>query len=81
VTENSVSIDANYIEANEALSKKDFIMRLKISLKEAKETQYWLNVILKSYDMENPVKTEINRLLGEAMELRKILASIFLKSK
>jgi len=34
------SIGANYIEANEALSKKDFIMRVKISKKEAKESIY-----------------------------------------
>jgi four helix bundle protein len=35
-------IGANYIEANEALSKKDFCFRLKISRKEAKESSYWL---------------------------------------
>jgi four helix bundle protein len=41
----STSIGANYIEANEAISKKDFIYRLKISRKEAKETIYWLNIL------------------------------------
>jgi len=40
----SGSIGANYIEANEALSKKDFAMRIKISRKEAKETEYWLKI-------------------------------------
>jgi len=39
------SIGANYIEANESLSKKDFIMRIKICKKEAKESRYWLNLI------------------------------------
>ena len=34
------SVGANYIEANEALSKKDFLMRIKISRKEAKESRY-----------------------------------------
>jgi four helix bundle protein len=34
----SASVGANYIEANEALSKKDFILRVKISRKEAKES-------------------------------------------
>ena len=34
------SVGANYIEANESLSKKDFVMRIKICRKEAKETQY-----------------------------------------
>jgi four helix bundle protein len=41
----SGSVGANYIEAEEALSKKDFIMRIKISRKEAKETRYWLELI------------------------------------
>lgn len=41
----SGSIEANYIEANEALSKKDFLHRIKISRKEAKETRFWLRLI------------------------------------
>jgi four helix bundle protein len=36
------SVGANYIEADEALSRKDFIMRIKICKKEAKESRYWL---------------------------------------
>jgi four helix bundle protein len=42
----SGSVGANYIEANDALGKKDFLMRLRISRKEAKETAYWLKLIL-----------------------------------
>jgi len=38
-------VDANYIEANESLSKKDFILRIKICRKEAKESRYWLRLI------------------------------------
>ncbi|RLB15322.1 MAG: four helix bundle protein, partial [Deltaproteobacteria bacterium] len=41
----SGSVGANYIEANEALSKKDFAMRIKICRKEAKESRYWLRLI------------------------------------
>ena len=41
----SGSIGANYIEANEALSKKDFVMRVKICRKEAKESRYWLKLV------------------------------------
>ena len=37
----SGSVGANYIEANESLGKKDFLMHLRISLKEAKESRYW----------------------------------------
>ena len=40
VIRSSGSVGANYIEANEALSKKDFLHRLKISRKEAKETSF-----------------------------------------
>jgi four helix bundle protein len=41
----SGSVGANYIEANEAFGKKDFVMRIKISRKEAKETRYWLRLL------------------------------------
>jgi four helix bundle protein len=41
----SGSVGANYIEANEALSKKDFVMRIKICRKEAKESRYWLRLV------------------------------------
>jgi four helix bundle protein len=46
------SVGANYIEANESLSLKDFIMRSKISKKEAKESIYWLSLIECSNDFE-----------------------------
>jgi four helix bundle protein len=39
------SVGANYIGANESLSKKDFVMRIKICRKEAKESRYWLKLI------------------------------------
>ncbi len=41
----SGSVGANYIEANNALSKKDFMMRVKICKKEAKESAYWLELL------------------------------------
>jgi len=41
----TTSVGANYIEANEALSKKDFLTRIKICRKEAKESGYWLKLI------------------------------------
>jgi four helix bundle protein len=44
VIRSSGSIGANYIEANESLSKKDFVMRAKISKKETKESRYWLRL-------------------------------------
>lgn len=45
VVRSSGSVGANYIEANEALGKKDFRMRIRISRKESKETRYWLRLL------------------------------------
>jgi four helix bundle protein len=75
----SGSIGANYIEANEALSKKDFIMRIKICRKEAKESTYWLKLL----DInENAEMREIqNSLIKEAKELMMIFGSIIRKSQ
>ena len=66
------SVGANYIEANESLSKKDFIMRVKISKKEAKESQYWLKLSSPSKNYECS-KTE---LMCECEELQKIFGAI-----
>jgi len=77
LSRSSGSVGANYIEANEALSKKDFIMRVKISKKEAKESRYWLN--LTKPLKENEVEKE--SLIRESTELMKIFGSIIEKSK
>lgn len=69
------SVGANYIEANEALSKKDFGMRVKISRKEAKESRYWLNLS----DPSHSELVEKEQLISEATELTKIFSSILLK--
>lgn len=53
LVKSSGSIGANYIEANESLSKKDFIMRVKISRKESKESVYWLRLIKETNNFEN----------------------------
>ena len=74
----SGSIGANYIEANESLSKKDFVVRIKISRKEAKESKYWLSLI----DAPNNQTAEKERqeLLKEATELTMIFSAIMRKS-
>lgn len=71
----SGSVGANYIEANERLSKKDLILRLKISKKEAKETRYWLGLI----DAPSNMQTTKQRLIQESTELMNILGSIIIK--
>ena len=74
----SGSIGANYIETNESLSKKDFMMRIKLCRKEAKETAYWLNLLdLNNFDL----KEQCIHLSDEAIQLKKIFSSIALKSK
>ena len=75
----SGSIGANYIEANESLSKKDFLLRVRISRKEAKESAYWLRLIIETNDLSN--KKDFEALKMEAIELKKILSSIIEKSK
>ncbi len=75
----SGSVGANYIEANEALSKKDFLFRIKICRKEAKEAQYWLRLV----DMNDreEMEKEGKYLINEATELMKIFGSILQKSQ
>jgi len=71
------SIGANYIEANEALSKKDFVMRIKISRKEAKESKYWLRLT----NAKEDTMSEKDALVQEATELTKIFGAILEKCK
>ena len=73
------SVGANYREANESLSKKDFLMRIKICRKEAKESAYWLRLIHETNNLKNA--DEAQRLIQEATELMKIFSSILEKSK
>lgn len=68
---------ANYIEANEALSKKDFLMRIKICRKEAKESQYWLSLI--DVNNNNGLGRERELLQTEAKELTHIFGAIVTK--
>ncbi len=75
----SGSVGSNYREANESLSKKDFLMRIKISRKEAKESGYWLRVIHETNNLQNADNAQ--SLMQEANELKKIFSSILLKSK
>lgn len=73
----SGSIGANYIEANEALGKKDFMMRIKIARKEAKESRYWLTLIdTRSNETLNKSRQQ---LIGESTQLTMIFTSILKK--
>ncbi len=69
------STGANYIEANESLSKKDFIYRIKLCRKEAKESTFWIKLLK---DKDNA--KERKALIQESIELTKIFGSILSKS-
>ena len=75
----SGSVGANYIEASEALSKKDFLFRIKISRKEAKESHYFLRLLDCAPD--SPVDLEREALVQEAHELTSIFGAIVRKSE
>ena len=79
VVRSSGSMAANYIEANESLSKKDFIMRIKICKKESKESRLWLRLL----EIETGSELEDERiyLLEECEEIMKIFGAILEKSK
>jgi four helix bundle protein len=70
----SGSIGANYIEANESLGGKDFLLHVKIRRKESKESHYWLSLL----DLD--AKPERLALLQETIELTRIFGAIFRKS-
>ncbi len=74
----SGSIGANYCEATEAESKKDFIHKVGIAKKEIKETKHWLRLLARA----NPEKKEdIRKLWKEAHELLLIFSKIIRSSK
>jgi four helix bundle protein len=73
----SGSIGANYIEANEAIGKKDFVMKIKICRREAKESRYWLGLL----DVDGDFESDRERLRSEAKELMNIFGAIVRKSE
>jgi four helix bundle protein len=75
----SGSVGANYIEANESLSKKDFVLHIKISRKEAKESRYWLRLL--DTGGKEPLDKARASLIREATELMNIFGSIMQKSE
>ena len=75
----SGSVGANYIEANEALSKKDFRKQIKISRKESKESRYWLRLLDTGEDAR--LETGRDRLIQESTELMRIFGAILHKSE
>ncbi len=73
----SGSVGANYIEANESLGKKDFLMRIRISRKEAKESRFWLRLLNTNSETEERTRADLEQ---EATELTHIFGAILTKS-
>ena len=78
IVRSSASTGANYIEANEALSKKDFVYRVKVCRKEAKESAFFIR-LLKATN-EEVSATNFDILYREAVELTRIFSAIIVKS-
>ena len=78
VLRSGTSIGANINEALSGESKRDFIHKMNVSLKEARETAYWLNLLS---DSDYIQKEEFNSLINTCQELIKMLSSIILTTK
>jgi len=77
LVKSATSIGANYEEAQGAISKADFRNKLKISLKEARETHYWLRIISEIGINHK----ELDDLIDESNQLKKILGKICTSSR
>ncbi len=76
----SGSIAANYIEANNAVSRPDFLHRLRIAKKEAAESFLWLRLLKETTSQEEASQPVLHALHREADELTRILATILRNS-
>jgi len=72
------SIGANYYEANGASSKKDFLNKIFIAKKEARETKYWLRMVVK---LQTDLRDSCSVLWKEAQELTLIFSKIAITTK
>ncbi len=70
----SGSVGANYIEANNALGQKDFLMRIRICRKEARESGYWLNLI--DLSSTGALGQELKLIFEKRQDLIKIFGDI-----
>jgi len=74
----ATSIGANYREANNGSSKKDFLNKIYICRKEAEETKYWIELLAES---EEDKKAELRKIWQEAHELTLIFNKVSFNSK
>ena len=67
------SIGANICEASHSMSKKEFILKMNISLKEAAETEYWLELL---HEAEFITQNEYSSIYHDCSEIKSLLVSI-----
>ena len=72
------SIGANIVEAHNAMSKREFISKMNIALKEAAETEYWLDLLKESDYISSKAFKIIN---SDCEEIKKLLVAIIKSSK
>jgi four helix bundle protein len=72
------SIGSNLAEAKDGESKKDFIHKNSIALKEANESNYWLK---RAWKAEKPLRKKAEPLIQESRELISIITAIIVKAK
>jgi len=77
VVRSSGSVAANYVEAQEGVSRKDFFYRIRLCRKEARESWLWLRLLETGGSAE--LDAERDRLIVESDELKRIMASIAAK--
>ena len=63
------SIGANIVEANEAISKKEFRAKMSIALKEARETKYWIDLLVESEFLSEKQVINVENLLNELISM------------
>lgn len=80
LVKSSTSSGANYEEAQAGSSKADFINKIRIALREMRESNYWLRIIAKIDEAKN-TDEEQKYLIKESSELKNILGSIVQKSR
>jgi four helix bundle protein len=79
LSKSACSSGANYEESQGGSSKADFSNKVRISLREMRESNYWLRIIQRTVKEINA--EDIDYLINESGELKKILGSIVQKSR
>ena len=79
--DSGTSVGANLEEAKAAQSRADFIHKNSIALKEARESNYWLRLILATEHLDPEARTGVENLKDEALEIARIIGKIIVVTK